>query len=116
MSDQYSLYIALRDLMVRAAPAMKIGKDVVGECTINVPTATMASKDPLWFGTVRLTGHRVSVYLPTLAMKEGRDISVPDGLKNRAQSKTCFVFSEAEPERFSELENVTRAAALAVAA
>ncbi len=116
MSDQYSLYIALRDLMVRAAPAMKIGKDVVGECTINVPTATMASKDPLWFGTVRLTGQRVSVYLPTLAMKEGRDIPVPDTLKNRAQTKTCFVFSDVEADAFADLENVTRAAAQAFAA
>ena len=113
MSDQYPLYIALRDLMVRAAPAMKIGKDVVGECTVNVPAATMASKDPVWFGTVRLAGSRVSYYLPTLAMKEGRDISVPESLKHYAQSKTCFVFDGIEPDRFAELETVTRSAAKA---
>jgi hypothetical protein len=100
MADQYPLYIALRDLMVRAAPAMKIGKDVVGECTVNVPTATMASKDPVWFGTVRLAGSRVSYYLPPLAMREGRDIPVPDALKSHAQSKTCFVFDSIEPELF----------------
>ncbi len=113
MADQYPLYIALRDLMVRAAPAMKIGKDVVGECTVNVPTATMAAKDPIWFGTVRLAGSRVSYYLPPLAMKEGRDIPVPDTLKSHAQSKTCFVFDAIEPELFGELENVTRTAAKA---
>ena len=116
MNDQYPLYIALRDLMVRAAPAMKIGKDVVGECTVNVPTATMASKDPVWFGTVRLTGQKVSYYLPALAMHEGRDVPVPDSLKARAQTKTCFTFSDIEPDRFAELETVTRAVAQAFAA
>jgi hypothetical protein len=116
MNDQYPLYIALRDLMVRAAPAMKIGKDVVGECTVNVPTATLAAKDPIWFGTVRLTGQKVSYYLPALAMREGRDIPVPDSLKARAQTKTCFTFSDIEPDRFAELETVTRAVAQAFAA
>ena len=115
MADQYPLYIALRDTMVRAAPAMKISKDVVGECTLNVPTATMAAKDPIWFGTVRLVGGNVSYYLPTLAMKEGRDISVPEGLKSRAQSKTCFVFREIEPQSLADLEAITRAAAQAFA-
>ncbi|WP_443750027.1 hypothetical protein [Asticcacaulis solisilvae] len=116
MNDQYPLYIALRDLMVRAAPAMKIGKDVVGECTVNVPTATMASKDPVWFGTVRLTGHKVSYYLPALGMREGRDVPVPEALKERAQTRTCFTFADIEPDRFAELETVTRAVAQAFAA
>lgn len=113
MADQYPLYIALRDLMVRAAPGLKISKDVVGECTLNVPTDTMASKDPVWFGTVRLTGQRVTYYLPPLAMKEGRDVAIPPGLQKLAQSKTAFVFHDVEPERFAELEAVTRAVAQA---
>ncbi len=114
MADQYPLYIALRDLMVRAAPTMKIAKDVVGECTVNVPTATMASKDPVWFGTIRLTGQKVSYYLPALVMKECRDVAVPDALKAFAQSKTCFVFADIDADRFAELEAVTRTAAQAL--
>ncbi len=115
MADQYPLYIALRDLMVRAAPGLKISKDVVGECTLNVPTSTMASKDPIWFGTVRLTGQRVTYYLPPLAMKEGRDIAVPPGLQKIAQSKTAFVFHDVDADLFAELESITRAVASAFA-
>lgn len=47
MSDTYSVYIALRDLMIRAAPAMKIGKDAQGECTLNVPLDIMKANDPM---------------------------------------------------------------------
>jgi hypothetical protein len=113
MADQYPLYIALRDLMVRSAPGMRISKDVVGECTLNAPTNLQAWKDPVWFGTVRLTGQRVTYYLPPLAMKEGRDIAVPPGLQKLAQSKTAFVFHDVEPDRFAELETLTRAVAQA---
>ncbi len=115
MADQYPLYIALRDLMVKSAPGLKISKDVVGECMLTVPTDTMASKDPIWFGTVRLTGQRVTYYLPPLAMKEGRDVAVPSGLQRQAQSKTAFVFHDVDPERFAELEAITRAVAQAFA-
>ncbi|MDV6330448.1 hypothetical protein [Asticcacaulis sp. 201] len=116
MADMYPLYISLRDLMVRAAPAMKIGKEVQGEMTLNVPTDVMQSRDPAWFGTVRLSGNTVSYYLPPLAMRQGRDLRVPDALKKHAQSKTCFVFQDVAPERFAELEDLTQQAAQAFAA
>ncbi|EGF93021.1 hypothetical protein ABI_14600 [Asticcacaulis biprosthecium C19] len=111
MSDHYPLYIALRGLMVRAAPAMQIGKDALGEFTLNVPREIMNSKDPIWFGSVRLTGNNVSYYLPPLAAREGRDLVVPEALKRLSTSKTCFVFHDQNPDRFAELEDVTRAAA-----
>jgi hypothetical protein len=113
MADQYPLYIALRDLMVKSAPGLKISKDVVGECMLTVPTHIMASKDPIWFGTVRLTGQRVTYYLPPLSMKEGRDLAIAPGLQKLAQSKTAFVFHDVDAERFAELEALTRAVAQA---
>lgn len=114
MSDIYPLYITLRDLMVRSAPMMKITKDALGELTLNLPTDVMSAKDAAWFGSVRLAGSRASYYLPSLAAKGGRDLVVPDSLKRYAQSKTCFVFDRFDPERFAELEQLTKAAALAV--
>ncbi len=113
MSDIYPLYITLRDLMVRAAPTMKIAKDALGELTVNVATDVMASKDPVWFGSVRLTANKVAYHLPPLAMKQGRDLTVPEVLKTLSTSKTCFVFHDMQPERFAELEALTRAAAAA---
>ena len=113
MADIYPLYIALRDLMVRAAPGMKIAKDALGELTINVATDVMASKDPVWFGSVRLSQTSVAYYLPPLAMKQGRDLIVPEALKKYATSKTCFVFHDMQPERFAELEALTKASASA---
>jgi len=114
MADIYPLYIGLRDLMVRAAPTMKIVKDALGELTLNVPTDIMAAKDAAWFGSVKLAGTQVSYYLPFLAAKQGRDLAIPDALKKHAQSKTCFVFQEINPERFAELEALTKAVAAAI--
>ena len=117
MADLYPLYLSLRDLMVRAAPAMKISKDAVGDLQLSaVSRDVMASKDPIWFGSVRLSGNNVSYYLPPLAAKEGRDLSVPEPLKRLASSKTCFVFHDANPDRLTELEQLTRAAAQKYAA
>ena len=65
----------------------------------------------MWFGSVRLTATNVAYYLPPLAMKQGRDLPVPDALKKYATSKTCFVFHDVQTERFAELEALTRAAA-----
>lgn len=113
MADIYPLYIALRDLMVRAAPGMKIAKDALGELTINVATDVMASKDATWFGSVRLSQTNVAYYLPPLAMKQGRDLVVPEALKKYATSKTCFAFNDIQPDRFAELEAITKAAASA---
>lgn len=114
MADVYPLYITLRDLMVRAAPKMKIAKDALGELTLNVTVDIMKAKDAPWFGSVRLTGSNVSYYLPPLAAKEGRDLPVSDALKRHAQSKTCFTFNDIEPELFAELEALTKAAAAAM--
>lgn len=47
MADLYPTYIALRDLMVRAAPGFAIAKDASGEFTMNVAMDVMASKDPI---------------------------------------------------------------------
>ncbi len=111
MADLYPVYIALRDTMLRAAPALHIGKDALGEFTANVPIDVMASKDPVWFGSVRLSQTNVSYYLPPLAMKEGRDVVVSERLKKCAQTKTCFVFYDIDADLFAELEAVTRQAA-----
>ncbi len=116
MADLYPLYIALRDVMVRAAPGFTIAKDASGEFTMNVAMDIMASKDPVWFGSIRLTGAHVAYHLPPLALKEGRDIAVPDALKKQAQSKTCFVFHSVDLARLTELEAVTRQAAQAFGA
>lgn len=111
MADLYPLYIALRDAMVRAAPGFTIAKDASGEFTMNVAMDVMATKDPVWFGSVRLTGAHVAYHLPPLAMKEGRDIAVPDALKKLAQSRTCFIFHNPDMARLAELEAITRQAA-----
>ncbi len=116
MADLYPTYIALRDLMVRAATGCAIAKDASGEFTMNVATDVMASKDPIWFGSVRLSGSNVAYYLPPLATRQGRDIAVPEALKKHAQSKTCFIFHDIDAARFAELEVVTRAAAIKAAA
>lgn len=116
MADIYPLYITLRDLMVRAAAgSTKIAKDALGELTLNVAADVMASKDPVWFGSVRLTATNVAYYLPPLAMKQGRDLAISDALKKYATSKTCFVFHDLQPERFAELETLTLQAARAYA-
>ncbi len=113
MADLYPVYIALRDAMVRAAPGFAIAKDASGEMTMNVAMDVMASKDPVWFGSVRLSGNHVAYYLPALAMKEGRDIAVSEGLKKHAQTRTCFIFHDVDMGLFAELEAITQAAAQA---
>ena len=112
MADLFPVYIALRDTMLRAAPALSIAKDAQGDFTANVPADhILAAKDPVWFGSVRLSQTNVAYYLPPLAMKEGREIVVPERLKKHAQTKTCFIFHDVDAELFAELEAVTRQAA-----
>ena len=111
MADLYPVYLALRNLMLRAAPGTQIGKDASGEFTLNVARDVMNAKDPVWFGSVRLGPSNVSYYLPPLAAREGRDLVVPEGLKRLSTSKTCFVFHDAQADRLAELEVLTHAAA-----
>lgn len=118
MGDLHSLYLALRDVMKTAAPSMKVAKDQLGDFMLTVPQDVMASKDPIWFGSVRLTATNVSFYLPPLAAREGRDLPIPEKLKARSTSKTCFTFVAQDDERFAELATLTQkcAEAYAVAA
>ncbi|MGZ3306057.1 MAG: hypothetical protein ACXU8U_09390 [Asticcacaulis sp.] len=111
MADLYPVYLALRTIMLKAAPSLSIGKDALGEFTANVPDDIMAKRDPVWFGSVRLNPTHVAYYLPPLAAREGRDIVVPERLKKHAQTRTCFIFHDVDQDLFAELEAVTRAAA-----
>jgi hypothetical protein len=116
MSDLHSLYLALRDVMKTAAPHMKVAKDTLGELTVNVPQDVMAAKDPIWFGSVRLTATNVAYYLPTLITREARDIAIPEALKAKATSKTCFTFQTQDEALFALLSGVTAKAAEAFGA
>lgn len=109
MSDLHSLYLALRDVMKSSAPTMKVAKDTLGEFTLNVPQDVMASKDPIWFGSVRLTATNVAYYLPTLISRECRDIAIADALKSKATSKTCFTFQSQDDALFAQLADLTAA-------
>jgi len=106
MSDLHSVFLTLKELVKSNAPHMKVSKDTIAETMFIVPQDVMAAKDPVWFSTVKLTPNGVAVHLPVLVLKEARGIDVPDALKERAQTKTCFHFVTTDPERFAHLSEL----------
>ena len=110
MADHYADYLVLRDLMIKTAPMMQIGKDTQGDCTLNVPPVNiMASKDPVWFGSVRMGKSFVSYYLMPLS-QPALYAKVPENLKKFMQGRTCFNIHTIEPDILLSLEAVTRLA------
>ena len=103
MSDLHSVYLSLKELVKTNAPHMKVSKDTIAEIMFTVPQDVMAAKDPVWFSTVKLAPNGVAVHLPVLVLKEARGIEVPEALKDRAQTKTCYFFAATDTERFALL-------------
>ena len=110
-ADYEPAYAALRAVMARAAAGMDITRDEPGEMVVRTPWLDPKTKEPGWFGSVKIGKGYVSYHLmPLYALPELRD-SAPPELAKRMRGKTCFNFKRVEPELFQALERLTAEAA-----
>jgi hypothetical protein len=110
-------YAELRELMLRAAPGMTVVKDAPGDLVLNAPwNNPLKPKEPMYFGGVRAGKAYASFHLFPLYVLPELTAAVPEALARRMQGKSCFNFKAPDPERFAELESLTRAAAARFAA
>jgi hypothetical protein len=102
----------LRVLMLRAAPGMIVVKDEPGDLLLHAPWKNpLKPKEPMFFGNVRAGKAYAAFHLFPLYVLPELKAAVPDTLAKRMQGKTCFNFKAPDPERFAELEALTREAA-----
>ncbi len=110
------VFAELRALMLREAEGMVILKEGPGNLEMAAAWPhPRKPKEPMWFGMVRQGKAYVSFHLLPLYMSPKMQAQVPTSLKTRMQGKACFNFKTADPERFAELETLTRACAKAFA-
>jgi hypothetical protein len=110
-----SVFIELRERMLRASTGMNLAEDEPGNVVLETPWNEPGKKDPAWFGAVQLKKNYVSWHLmPLYALPPLRD-GVPPELEKRMQGKSCFNFKKVEPELFDTLERLTVECAAAYA-
>ena len=108
-ADIPAAYAALRELMLRAAPGMVVARDEPGDLVLNAPwNNPLKPKEPMFFGGVRLGKAYASFHLFPLYVLPELKAAVPEALGKRMQGKSCFNFKAPDPDRFAELEALTR--------
>jgi hypothetical protein len=107
---------ALRRLMLRAAPRMRVVRDDARELILHARwTHPRKPREPVWFGAVRLGKTYVSYHLMPLYTDAKLAAEVASALRPRMQDKSCFNFTNLDAEIFVALATLTRRCARAYA-
>jgi hypothetical protein len=117
MADDFdSLTAALMALMQRAAPGMTVSRTGADGCQLVAAWDNPARRgERMWFGGVRKGKSYVSYHLMPVYTHQALAETILPALKKRMQGMSCFNFKAEDPELFSQLESLTRAAAEAYA-
>jgi hypothetical protein len=111
-ADISAAYAALRELVLRAAPGMVVARDALGDLVLNAPwNNPLKPRDPMFFAGVRAGKAHAAFHLMPLYVLPDLKAAVPEGLARRMQGKACFNLKAPDPDRFAELEALTREAA-----
>jgi hypothetical protein len=106
--DFPAAFTALRGILEPYAPEMEVIADTDVEYGLNTHWRRPKDGYPGYFGSVKLGKRYVSYYLMALyTFPELADEISPE-LRKRKQGKSCFNFTAADAELFSQLETLTR--------
>jgi hypothetical protein len=103
------VFAQLRDLMLQAAPGMKVNKDQPGALELRTPDIDPKTKQPGWFGTVTIKKTYVAYHLMPLYTEPTLAEGISAELAKRKQGKTCFNFTQGDETLFKELSRLTKA-------
>lgn len=96
------LFVSLRKVLLRHAPALVVTSDQPGEYSLDTHTAGPGGK-PLFFGSVRVGRTHTSLHLmPLQTDPDLLEISIH--LRKRLQGTSSFAFQTIEPTLFAELD------------
>ena len=77
--------------------------------TYGLDMAPAPERDPTtWFGAVRRGKRYVSIYLMPVYVDPGLLDDVSPALRKRMQGKSCFNFTDIDPELSAELDQLTK--------
>ena len=104
MTAQFDeVFLRLREMMLAAAPQMKVTRDEPGTLELRTPEIDPKTKQLGWFGTVTIKKSYVAVHLMPLYVNPEIAKDVSPELTKRRQGKTCFNFSKVDEALFAEL-------------
>lgn len=112
--DFESAFVAMRELLLRAAPGMIVARDAPGDLLLQTPELDPKTGKPAFFAAVTLKKAYVAFHLMPLYYRPEllADISVE--LDKRRQGKSCFNFKRPDHPLFAELERLAACAAAKV--
>lgn len=106
-----TVFARLRTIMLGAAPGMTIAKDQPGSLELRTPALDPKTRQPGWFGTVKIMKTYVAYHLMPLYDRPVLAEHISSGLAKRKQGKTCFNFVRADESLLGELDQLTKACA-----
>jgi len=105
MSPEFeTAFVALRDLLLRAAPSMIVARDAVGDLMLQTPDVNPKTGDATFFAAVAVKKAYVAFHLMPLYYRPEILVDISPQLNKRRQGKTCFNFKRPDPVLFAELE------------
>jgi len=103
-----AVYSRLRQMMLEAAPTMKINQDKPGALELRTQRLDPKTRQPGWFGTVTIKKSYVAYHLVPLYTHPELADGLSAELAKRKQGKTCFNFTRIDDVLFKELSRLTR--------
>lgn len=103
-----TVYSRLRQMMLQAAPTMKINQDKPGALELRTSTIDPKTRQAGWFGTVTIKKSYVAYHLMPLYTHPELADGISAELAQRKQGKTCFNFTRVDEALFKELARLTR--------
>ncbi len=97
-------FIALRELLLRAAPSMIVARDAVGDLMLQTPDVDSKTGDTTFFAAVTVKKAYVAFHLMPLYYRQEILADLSPQLTKRRQGKTCFNFKRPDSALFAELE------------
>ena len=112
MKDLDPTFAALSKVLRKHTADMSIRTDELGHLYVELPPAAPGGK-PRFFGAVQTKRAYVSYHLMPVYEDPMLLDGIGDALRRRMQGKSCFNFTEADPQLVRELDTLTRACACA---
>jgi hypothetical protein len=105
-ADFAATFDQLRTILEPFGGRLLVKKDSAEEYSLDLPWSEKWKRE-LFFGAVRIGRSYVSFHLMPVYMFPDLLEHASAGLKKRMQGKSCFNFKRAEPELFTELNELT---------
>ena len=102
------IFAALKPILEKYADRLAVQTDKPGEYFLETKTAIRKGQR-LQFGGVKIGKAYVSFHLMPIYMNPKLQAAISPELKKRMQGKSCFNFTNVEPEQIAELKKLAAA-------